>query len=297
MTVDRIDTGHVCALLALPEALDTTAAQAAGWTLPGGWTVAPSGTGAGTAVGTAAVEISIGTAGVTADAHAVRVRLPHTAAASDTLAYVTYTALERLRQQQHKVTVHATALHTPDGRAVLLLGEKGAGKTTTALALVTHGWTQAGDDLVVLGETTDGMLAVWPGKPTTAVRDPARPLAPKPHRVLEPFATGPAPLAWVARLAVHPALATASLTPAVPLSVNERLRLHENLARYISGLPTPLNGTAGIPYGPVWPLDTPDLARWRGHLIARLAGCRFDYLHAPGPETAAYLLTKEADAG
>jgi hypothetical protein len=115
--------------------------------------------------------------------------------------------------------------------------------------------------------------------------------------VLEPFAAAPAPLAWVVRLAVHPALTTPALTPAMPLSVNERLRLHELLARYISGLPTPLNGVTGVPYGPVWPLDTPALARWRSHLITRLAVCRFDYLYAPGPQTAADLLAKEADTG
>ncbi|AEH09694.1 hypothetical protein FsymDg_2301 [Candidatus Protofrankia datiscae] len=43
--------------------------------------------------------------------------------------------------------------------------------------------------------------------------------------------------------------------------------------------------------------DTPALARWRSHLIAALAGRRFDYLHAPGPETAADLLTKEHETG
>ncbi len=293
MTGHWLVTGHVSALLVRPEELDTTAARTAGRTLPGGWTTEP----AGAAAGTAAVEIGFGAAAVSVDTDTVRLRLPQAVAASDTLAYVTYTALERVRQQQHKVTVHATALTAPDGRAVLLLGAKGAGKTSTALALAERGWVHAGDDLVVLGETGDRGLAVWPGKPTAAVRDPARPLAPKPQRVLEPFASGPAPLAWVVRMAVHPALVTASLTSAVPLSVNERLRLHESLGRYLSGLPTPVGGVAGVPYGPVWPLDTPALARWRSHLIAALEGCRFDYLYAAGPETAADLLAKEADAG
>jgi hypothetical protein len=293
MTVHRITTGHVSALLALAEGVDTRAAQTAGRTLPGGWALEPC----QAAEGAAAVEISLGAAGVTADARTVRVRLPRAVAASDTLAYVTYTATERVRQQQRKATVHATALIAPDGRAVLLLGAKGAGKTSTAFALAGRGWTHAGDDLVVLGERGDGTVEVWPGKPTAAVREPARPLAPKPQHVLEPFAAGPARLAWVVRMAVHPTLVTASLTAAGPLSVNERLRLHENLGRYISGLPTPVGGVDSVPYGPVWPLDTPALARWRSHLIGRLAACRFDYLYAPGPERAADLLTKEADAG
>ncbi|MFD4577919.1 hypothetical protein ACFWNK_37150 [Streptomyces sp. NPDC058417] len=292
MSVHRLVTGHVLARLALPERLDTTAARAADRALPGGWTLT-----AGSATGAADVEVTTGAAAVTVAGDTVRLRLPADVAASDTLAYVAYTALERARQHQLKITVHATALISPDGRAVVLLGAKGAGKTSTALALAERGWTHAGDDLVVLGESDDGTVAVWPGKPTAAVRDPARPLAPKPQRALEPFAAGPAPLARVVRVAVHPALEAASLTPAVPLSVNERLRLHEMLGRYISGLPTPLTGVRGVPYGPVWPLDTPALARWRSHLIARLADCRFDYLYAPGPATAADLLAKEAETG
>ncbi|MET9418860.1 hypothetical protein ABZY03_32665 [Streptomyces klenkii] len=293
MTVHRITTGHVSALLALPEDLDTTAAQAADRTLPGGWTLqlchaAPS---------AAAVEITIGPPAVAADPCTVHLHLPRATAASDTLAYATYTALERARQQQHKVTVHATAITAPHGRAVLLLGAKGAGKTSTALALARRGWTHAGDDLVVLGQSSDGTVQVWPGKPTAAVRDPARPLDPKPQQALKPFAADPAPLARIIRMTVHPTLLTASLTPAVPLTANERLRLHENLGRYISGLPTPVSGVAPMPYGPVWPLDTPALARWRSHLIATLASYQFDYLYAAGPEKAADLLTKEAETG
>jgi hypothetical protein len=291
MSAHLLTTGHIRARLALPDGMDTLPARRAGGALPGGWSL-----GASTA-GTSDIEITLGRPDITADTHTVHVRLPRPAAHADTLAYVTYTGLERARQRQRMATVHATAVHTPGGRAVLLLGTKGAGKTSTALALAGRGWVHAGDDLVVLGERDDGTVSVWPGKPSAAVRAPARPLASKPLRVLEPFAAGPAPLVWVVRLAVHPTLRTATLSPAVPLSVNEKLRLHELLARYISGLPTPLAGVDTVPYGPVWPLDTPALARWRTGLISRLAARRFDYLHAPDAETAADLLTREADAG
>jgi hypothetical protein len=292
MTAHQLVTGYVGARLDLPTGLDTTAAQAAGRRLPGGWTLHQPAPGAVTVT----VDVSFGAAAVDTNADTVCLRLPHAEGASDTLAYVTYTAMEGLRQWHRKVTVHATAMIAPHGQAVLLLGSKGAGKTSTALALATRGWTHAGDDLVVLGETNDRGLTVWPGKPTAALRDPARPLAAKPQRVLEPFATRPAPLTWIVRLVVQPALATI-LTPAVPLSVNERLRLHEMLGRYISGLPTPVGGVAGAPYGPVWPLDTPALARWRSGLLTRLTGCRFDYLYAPDHATAADLLAREVDAG
>ncbi|MEU9288754.1 hypothetical protein AB0D57_29755 [Streptomyces sp. NPDC048275] len=76
-------------------------------------------------------------------------------------------------------------------------------------------------------------------------------------------------------------------------SANEQLRLHEALARYISGLPTPLTGPSGTPYGPVWPLDTVPLARWRAHLIVRLQQHPYSYLYAPDPQIAADLITGE----
>jgi hypothetical protein len=289
MTARLLSAGYVRAPVLLPGGLDTTAARAASPTLPGGWRLDPP----GDSRAPAAVEVTLGPPAIAAGPATVRICLPPGTASSQGPAYVTYTALERARQQQGKVTVHATAVLAPDGQAVLLLGGKGAGKTSTALELAARGWVHAGDDLVVLGTDPGGQLAVWPGKPAAAVRDPRAPLAPKPVTLLEPFAAGPAPLGRVVRLAVHPGL-PAALAPAVPLSLNETLRLHELLARYISGLPTPLAGAGAVPYGPVWPLDTPDLARWRSQLIARLAAARFSYLHAPDAAAAASLITREA---
>ena len=293
MTRRQVTTGYVSAILDLPENTDATAGHAVSPALPGGWRLAPPGPDGRQPT----VEITIGPAGITADADTVRLRLPRAAAVSGTLAYVSYTALERARQQQGMVTLHGSALHAPGGQAVLLLGAKGAGKTSAALALARRGWVHAGDDLVVLAETAGGTLAVWPGKRTAAIRDPRSPLTPKPGLSLQPFAAGPARLGWIVRIAVHPGIPAAALTPAVPLSANEGLRLHENAARYISGLPTPLTGVSPVPYGPVWPLDTPALARWRSHLITVLASCRFDYLHAPSADAAADLLITGAGRG
>ncbi|HET8655592.1 MAG TPA: hypothetical protein VFL93_08780 [Longimicrobiaceae bacterium] len=54
----------------------------------------------------------------------------------------------------------ATCLHgaalAVDGRAIVLLGVKGAGKSTTALALVRQGATLLADDITVLSETASG---------------------------------------------------------------------------------------------------------------------------------------------
>ncbi|RDG33975.1 phosphoenolpyruvate carboxykinase (ATP) [Streptomyces corynorhini] len=294
MTGAALTTGHLTAALDLPPDLDTGPAAAAADRLPGGWQHhATAERGDGPAV---TVENAV-TPAVTVRGQHIRLRLPPAVAGSVTLAYATYTVLERARQEQRMLTLHANAVITPDGRGVLLLGNKGAGKTSVTLALGALGWTHAGDDLTVLAELGDELM-VLPGRPTAAVRpsDPTLWQAPKPVVALTPFARVPVPLARVFRLTVHPGVPHAQTTAATPFSANEQLRLHEALARYVSGLPTPLTGPNGTPYGPVWPLDTPALARWRSHLITRLEQHPYTYLYAPDPRTAADLITQETHA-
>ncbi|MFI6056100.1 hypothetical protein ACIBCO_39300 [Streptomyces violascens] len=285
-------TGHLSAALELPAGLDTNSAVTAASRLPGGWHLAPF----SLTEGCPRVAVTCGDAepAVTVSGATVRLRLPCSAARSATLAYATYTALERARQQRQMLTLHANSAVTPSGCGVLLLGAKGAGKTSVTLALGERGWTHAGDDLVVLAEQGDTLL-IMPGKATAAVRpqDPELWQALKPVVDLAPFLRVPVPLAAVIRLTVHPAVTRPVLVPATPFSVNEQLRLHEALARYISGLPTPLSGTAGAPFGPVWRLDSSPLARWRSHLITRLEQRPYAYLCAPDPQTAADLITRE----
>lgn len=291
MSGAAVATGHVTAALELPEGLDTGPAATAADRLPGGWHLSASASGDDPVV---TVACTVGDPAVTVQGRTVRMRLTHAAAGSSTLAYATYTALERARQQRQMLTLHANATATPGGRGVLLLGTKGAGKTSVTLALGERGWTHAGDDLAILAEH-DTELLLYPGKATAAVRpqDPELWQAPKPVIALAPFIRAPVALTAAVRLTVHPAIPRAVLVPATPFSANEQLRLHEALARYISGLPTPLTGPSGAPYGPVWPLDTPWLARWRAHLIARLEQHPYAYLYAPDPQTAADLITEE----
>ncbi|AXG79315.1 phosphoenolpyruvate carboxykinase (ATP) [Streptomyces paludis] len=293
MTPTAVATGHLTAVLGLPPGLDTGPAATAANRLPGGWYLSVPGPESRDCP---AVTVTYAEAEptVAVDGQTVRMSLPRPVARSSTLAYTTYTALERARQQRHMLTLHANAAVTPSGRGVLLLGNKGAGKTSVTLALGARGWTHAGDDLTVLAEN-DAELLILPGKATAAVRpqDPQLWQSPKPIVGLTPFLRVPVPLAGVIRLIVHPAVPRPLLVSATPFSANEQLRLHEALARYISGLPTPLTGPTGAPYGPVWPLDDVPLARWRTHLIARLQQHQYGYLYAPDPQTAADLITEE----
>ncbi|MEV5879379.1 hypothetical protein AB0L75_35180 [Streptomyces sp. NPDC052101] len=279
-----LTTGYVTADLHLPYCLP---APDASHLLPGGWTTSPPRQNTGIHL---SVEITDGPGHIHVTDEQVALALTAEAARSTALAFTTYTALERARQLRRMVTVHATAI-TRHRQAVLILGHKAAGKTTTALALARRGWMHAGDDLVVLGEAGHELL-VMPGKPTAAVRPAATDAFYQPKPVVDlrdAFETEPSAVALVVRVAVHPNSQTL-VAPATPFSTAELLRLHENLARYITGLPTPINGLTGTPVATTWPLDTPQCATWRAELIRALERSRYVYLHAPTAEAAADLI-------
>lgn len=107
-----VATGHLTAALGLPGGLDTGPAVTAANQFPGGWHL-----------------------------HCFGPRNRDCTAVT-----VTYTALERARQQGQMLTLHANAAVTPSGCGALLLGNMGAGKTSVTLALGARGWTHVGDD-------------------------------------------------------------------------------------------------------------------------------------------------------
>lgn len=55
--------------------------------------------------------------------------------------------------------VHAAGVAAPDGRAWLLTGETGSGKSTLTYALARQGWPVLGDDGVVLERVAQGIIA------------------------------------------------------------------------------------------------------------------------------------------
>lgn len=58
-------------------------------------------------------------------------------------------------------TIHGTAVAL-DGRAVLLLGPSGSGKSDLALRLIGSGWTLVADDRVVISRRSETLVAAPP---------------------------------------------------------------------------------------------------------------------------------------
>ena len=70
------------------------------------------------------------------------------------------------------VPLHCSAVEI-DGRAILIAGPAGAGKSTLAAALVDAGGRLVSDDLSVLAATDDGPPQLWPGRPAIRLVDPS----------------------------------------------------------------------------------------------------------------------------
>ena len=67
-------------------------------------------------------------------------------------------AIVRLRERG-KYYLHASGAVAPDGRAWILTGDTGAGKSTLAFALSRAGWRILGDDGVIIEHSHDGPVA------------------------------------------------------------------------------------------------------------------------------------------
>lgn len=78
----------------------------------------------------------------------------------ETVLYLGYPLVELQRQQRSSLTAHAACVEI-NGRAVLLLGKEGAGKTTLALELcLRHSARLIANDLAVIGLAGEDLVAL-----------------------------------------------------------------------------------------------------------------------------------------
>jgi hypothetical protein len=75
------------------------------------------------------------------------------------------TAVALLLHQRGRLCLHASSV-VMDGRAILLAGASGAGKSTTAAALVERGAMLLADDITAVDTAPDGTMVAFPGLQT-----------------------------------------------------------------------------------------------------------------------------------
>ena len=125
-------------------------------------------------------------------------------------------AILRLRERG-RYFLHASGAVDPSGRAWILTGDTGAGKSTLAFALSRAGWRVLGDDGVVLQITSTGVIAhAW--------KEPLRvslSLAPK-YDMLDQVTEAPSPFDERRRVPVHATVAARAPVAGVVLLAQSR---------------------------------------------------------------------------
>lgn len=184
--------------------------------------------------------------------------------------------LPRVVALRGDLMLHAAAAVGPSGRAHVFVGETGAGKSTLAAALASHGWPLLDDDGIRLTTTGQDLRAV-PGAPsvrllpdaaTTILPDagPGTPLAAgHPKRRFDltashPIADAPAPVGGVYLLEAR----TGSRASLERIGLAEIVRTVARHGFHIAAEPTDItrrtfeHATALAEAAPVWRLLRPD---------------------------------------
>ncbi len=222
------------------------------------------------------------------------------------LLYLSYLLLEACLHHHGVVTLHAAAAEQ-DGRAVVILGHAGAGKTTTVLRLCQgYGFRLVGNDLAVVGGVADAYA--WGG--TTHLRLRLSSIARVMPELLRLFPAGerdpwrtkrdlsPAelgievadhPTVVAAAVFVHVDRAYSTLVTAAGDSLVHRLNLYENSLRYVRATSTPWRAAGRAPFQVYVPsLDDPQAHELRVVTLHRLLA-RSRYVAGPPANVASYI--------
>jgi hypothetical protein len=236
------------------------------------------------------------------------------------LPHVIYNLTEEVRLAKMKeCTLHAAAVTSASGPfGILILGDKGSGKTLTAYELCrTYQAALIGNDSVVIGLNQDGGAYLNGGTTSIAIRRDAAErsfpeLGPVMSKLRVRESGGPAyenkiicqpnelglavyqgkiPIGLVVRVSVHPSIEKSSVQKA-PGQVTEALRLHQNLGSYIRGVNTPLSlGQDGTISGYFPSLDCEEFQQTRSGIVKTLLDQPIFYVSADTPVRCAQLIT------
>lgn len=64
---------------------------------------------------------------------------------------------EYQRQKEGQILTHGAAVVSPEGKGIMILGNQGAGKTSTSVGLGSRGYSLVGNDQVIFGQGENGI--------------------------------------------------------------------------------------------------------------------------------------------
>ena len=210
---------------------------------------------------------------------------------SATVAYAAYTILERERNLKRMMTLHGAAAAIPNGAGVLILGDKGSGKSITCDELAKRGSRIIGDDLVVVKIDSAGNR-ILPGNRIGYRRMFGGPCAYETKVRVKISKGTPAsiPLSAIVRISVHPDTNEGVAARTSQTLHKEALRIYENASRYPRGVPTPLGIEDGVPLAALPNVDDEVAAKSRIKMLRGLVQIPFFYVSAKTARRAAALI-------
>ena len=227
------------------------------------------------------------------------------------LHYIASNVAEKSRQEALNMSsLHAAAVATKDGRSLLILGDKGSGKTLLSLVCGLYcNLGLIGNDLI-LTEGQRGQVFIKAGTQIFDVRqaiikyyfpqfDAQHLLKWSPYEekiTLLPEEIGIAigqdtkGLSAVVRINIHP-LNDRTTIEKVARKIQEVLRLRENFARYIRGIVTPLILDKETVGGNFPSMDSEELVKQRDDMIETIMNSNFIYAYGNNPKDIANEIT------
>ena len=213
-----------------------------------------------------------------------------------TLYYLAELAAERARQLKGGVMMHAASTYLPDQeRGVLVLGQKGAGKTSTVASLcLNHGAELIGNDQVILGlDEVDGISLV-DGTKILRIRKTAA-LQDETLSKLTDFLNDDNPVHWDNKIEIDPenaeidlAMGAKQMTDIVQVIIDRTVErthvkhavadiqttlfLSEIVSRHIRGVATPIIDRSDRFEGFAPSMDSQETANNRASLVQRMLG-------------------------
>lgn len=222
----------------------------------------------------------------------------------DHLPYVSFQVGELPRQTELKmVTSHAAAVVSPEGIGILILGDKGTGKTSVCIELgIRAAYGLVGNNVVIVKDTAK-FPSLVSGTHALVIRQATLESIPSlvkikhdlirvgeathgretkitltPEKIGIKTAQPSSEIGMVVRVNIHPNQSDPVSVTEVTDGLTERLRLFENFARYIRGVTTPLALTESHISGFIPSFDNPTLSSMRNQLIERLLKLPFYYI-------------------
>lgn len=221
------------------------------------------------------------------------------------LPYLAYNLAEKSRQEELDMySLHSASVATKDGRSILILGDKGSGKTILSIAFALNlEMGLIGNDLVSVKNRQGQLFAVSGSKvldirkavlkyafPEIIINEFGAPYEDKeafiPEELGITLGDNSSGIVSVVRINLHP-FNNKTILERHARRIQEVLRLRENFGRYIKGNVTPvtLNDQA---FGGFFPsLDNSGLSGKRDEVIEQLMDLNFVYASGSNPRDVA----------